>query len=100
MKGKTIANNLVIDGIGLHSGQNVSIELLPSSCGYIYFSDKNNPQKQLKALFSNVIDTNLGTTIANAENINFEKFYRINFIFFSLIAIRMKTMLIRLVYWL
>lgn len=67
MKGKTIANNLIVDGIGLHSGREVSVEFVPSSCGYIYFSDKNNPKKQLKALFSNVVDTNLGTTIANVE---------------------------------
>lgn len=67
MKEKTIANNLIVDGIGLHSGRRVSVEFVPSSCGYIYFNDKNDPKKQLKALFSNVVDTNLGTTIANVE---------------------------------
>ena len=56
-----------MDGIGLHSGQRASIEFMPSSCGYIYFSDKNNSKKQLKATFNNVVDTNLGTTIANLE---------------------------------
>lgn len=67
MKEKTIANNLIINGIGLHSGKKVSIEFIPSHCGYIYFSDKNNHKKRLKTLFDNVVDTNLGTTIANAE---------------------------------
>ncbi len=67
MKEKTIANNLIVDGIGLHSGRRASVEFVPSSCGYIYFNDKNDPKKQLKALFSNVVDTNLGTTIANVE---------------------------------
>ena len=67
MKIKTVSKSITIDGIGLHSGKNSIIGLVPSSCGYIYFSDKNNRSKQLKALFDNVVDTNLGTTIANNE---------------------------------
>ena len=67
MKSKTVSKNIIINGIGLHSGKETSIELVPSSCGYIYFVNKSNPKKQLKALFSNVVDTNLGTTISDGE---------------------------------
>lgn len=67
MKEKTISNNLIISGIGLHSGQKMSIELIPSSCGYIYFTNRNNQKEQLKTLFNNVTDTNLGTTISDGK---------------------------------
>lgn len=67
MKKNTISKNLIINGIGLHSGQEATIELIPSDCGYIYFTKKNDTKAQIIASFDNVTDTNLGTNISNEK---------------------------------
>lgn len=65
MKQKTIAKELEISGIGLHSGEIVSIKLIPSEIEGINFKKTGKRSKYLLANYRNVIDTNLGTTIAN-----------------------------------
>lgn len=67
MKQKTLAEKLTISGIGIHSGKEASITLLPSERGVIEFTkpmDQNKlEQPRLEANYRNVIATNLGTTI-------------------------------------
>jgi UDP-3-O-[3-hydroxymyristoyl] N-acetylglucosamine deacetylase len=65
MKKKTIQKSVSFSGIGLHSGRMIGIKLLPRKSGGIVF--KNDKGDTLKALFSNVIDTQLGTTISNGK---------------------------------
>lgn len=65
MKQKTIAKELEISGIGLHSGEVVSIKLIPSEMDGINFRNTRNKTEYLLANYKNIIDTNLGTTISN-----------------------------------
>jgi UDP-3-O-[3-hydroxymyristoyl] N-acetylglucosamine deacetylase len=65
MKKKTIGKIISFNGIGLHSGQEISIKLLPrKSGGIVFINDKN---EEIQALFSNVVNTQLGTTISNGR---------------------------------
>ena len=64
---QTIAQPVSIDGIGLHSGVNVSMKLYPAEADYgIKFirTDLNN-NNIIDALWSNVTNTKLSTTISN-----------------------------------
>jgi UDP-3-O-[3-hydroxymyristoyl] N-acetylglucosamine deacetylase len=68
---KTINSKINCSGVGLHSGNFASITLNPAPCNHgIVFrrTDKNNAI--IKANYSNVVDTRLGTTIANADKIH------------------------------
>lgn len=65
---KTINNKISCSGIGLHSGAAVSISLFPAKCdsGIIFKRiDLKNTDNVIKADYRNVIEANLGTTIAN-----------------------------------
>ena len=65
-KCKTIQNEIVFSGIGLHSGKMVNMKLVPSNDGGIVFKRVDKKENNIvKGLFSNVIDTKLGTTIGN-----------------------------------
>ena len=66
-KQQTLSQPILINGIGLHSGVNVQMKLLPAEAnfGIKFFRtdlDKNNI---IEALWSNVSNTNLSTTISN-----------------------------------
>ena len=74
-KEKTIAREITISGIGLHSGNISNVTLKPSENGGIIF--RNNDGTEIKALYSNVIDTNLGTTIGLNVRDGVEKFLTI-----------------------
>jgi UDP-3-O-[3-hydroxymyristoyl] N-acetylglucosamine deacetylase len=65
MKAKTIVKPIAFGGIGLHSGRMTSVKLLPRKSGGIVFA--NNKKEVVKPLFSNVIDTQLGTTVSNGK---------------------------------
>ena len=62
MKQKTINNKVNFTGVGLHSGVNVNIELIPTKENNGIVFSKNNIL--IEALYNNVIDTKLGTTVA------------------------------------
>ncbi len=67
LKQQTLSQPILINGIGLHSGVNVQMKLLPAEAnfGIKFFRtdlDKNNI---IEALWSNVSNTNLSTTISN-----------------------------------
>ena len=64
---KTIAAAVSINGIGLHSGVDVSMKLYPAESDYgIKFirTDLTN-NNIIEALWSNVTNTKLSTTISN-----------------------------------
>jgi UDP-3-O-[3-hydroxymyristoyl] N-acetylglucosamine deacetylase len=61
MKARTIKRAITFKGIGLHSGDPIELRLSPRKSGGIFF--KNEQNQTLEALFSNVVDTQLGTTI-------------------------------------
>ena len=75
MKQNTIKKEISFSGIGLHSGVNVNIKILPApiNTGIIFkrtdIKDSNN---KVKATYNNVVNTNLGTTIGTSNN--FQKF--------------------------
>jgi UDP-3-O-[3-hydroxymyristoyl] N-acetylglucosamine deacetylase len=65
---KTINSKVTCTGIGLHSGKNSSITLGPAACdtGIIFRrTDIDNQDNAIKASYKNVVQTNLGTVIAN-----------------------------------
>jgi len=64
---KTLSNEFVCDGIGLHSGKRTKINILPSdvNTGINFIrKDLENNQK-IVASYKNVSDTKLGTTLEN-----------------------------------
>ena len=68
---QTISKPILINGIGLHSGLNVSMNLLPAKADFgvkFYRSDlvSNNV---IEALWSNVSNTQLNTTITNSSGV-------------------------------
>ncbi len=65
---KTINSTVSCNGVGLHSGVNTTINLIPAPCdtGIIFRrTDVADAKGAVKASYKNVVDTNLGTTIAN-----------------------------------
>jgi len=65
---RTISSSVNCNGIGLHSGVNVKMVLLPAPIdnGITFIrSDIGAEKGTIKASYKNVIDANLGTTIAN-----------------------------------
>ena len=69
---KTIAKPVSISGIGLHSGSNVSMKLFPADADYgIKFIRKDLKSNNLiEALWSNVSNTKLSTTISNKSGVS------------------------------
>lgn len=68
MKQKTIKNEIAFSGIGLHSGVNVNIKIKPAqeNVGIVFRRiDIKEHDNEVKALYKNVVNTQLGTTIAN-----------------------------------
>jgi len=64
---QTIAEPVSINGIGLHSGVDVSMKLFPAEADYgIKFVRKDlNKNNVIEAVWSNVTNTKLSTTISN-----------------------------------
>ena len=64
---QTISSPILIEGIGLHSGINVSMRLLPAEAdfGIRFFRTDLNSNNMIKALWSNVTNTQLSTSISN-----------------------------------
>ena len=67
---KTLKNNVAINGVGLHTGQKVSIKINPAPEDYgIVFrrTDVEGFNNIVRADYRNVTKTQLGTTISNQE---------------------------------
>jgi len=64
---KTLNRKVVCDGIGLHSGLKIKMEIVPAEANHgIIFIRKDIPDNQkIYASYKNVSDTKLGTTIIN-----------------------------------
>lgn len=65
---KTINSKISCNSLGLHSGANVNMTLVPAPCdtGIIFRRiDLKKGENEIKANYKNVVSTNLGTTIAN-----------------------------------
>lgn len=67
----TIAREISCSGIGIHSGLTVTMKILPApvDTGIVFRRmDVNNPEaREVHALYDQVVDTMMGTTIANAQ---------------------------------
>ena len=66
MKQTTIKNEISFSGIGLHSGviTNITIKPAEANTGIVFKRiDVKDKKNEIKATYSNVINTNLGTTI-------------------------------------
>ena len=66
----TLAETITITGVGLHSGKDVSLSLSPAVAGHgLVFvrSDITDSDNVIPALWSNVVDTQLCTVIANKD---------------------------------
>ena len=65
---QTISNAILVNGVGLHSGINVSMKLIPADKDYgikFFRTDLNSKNNQIDAIWSNVSNTQLSTTISN-----------------------------------
>ena len=69
---QTISKPISINGIGLHSGKSVSMQLYPAQADYgIKFIRKDlSDNNVIEALWSNVSNTNLSTTISNKNAVS------------------------------
>jgi len=69
---QTISEPILVRGIGLHSGINVTMQLYPAEADYgIKFIRKDIVDNNvIEALWSNVSNTNLSTTISNEYGIS------------------------------
>jgi UDP-3-O-[3-hydroxymyristoyl] N-acetylglucosamine deacetylase len=65
MKQRTLKNRIEFSGIGLHSGANVSVRMLPSEAdsGITFLRTDLKNSVAIKAVASSVIDTSYATTI-------------------------------------
>ncbi len=64
---QTLSNSILITGVGLHSGINVSMKLLPADedFGIKFYRTDLKSNNIVEALWSNVSNTQLSTTISN-----------------------------------
>ena len=69
---QTLSEPISINGIGLHTGVNVSMKLIPADIDYgIRFIRTDLIENNIiKALWSNVTNTTLSTTISNNEGVS------------------------------
>ena len=68
---KTIKEKISLKGIGLHTGKNVEINLLPSepNSGIIFKRTDLNRNNIIIPMFNNVVDTTLCTTLSNEHGV-------------------------------
>ena len=64
---QTISNPIIISGIGLHSGVEVSMKLIPAEAdfGIKFYRTDLTSNNEVEAIWSNVSNTELSTTISN-----------------------------------
>ncbi len=68
-KQRTLKTPVIITGVGLHSGQNVTIKILPAPVNHWYKFKRVDLEnsKPIAAVAENVIDTSRGTTLGNGD---------------------------------
>tara|TARA_B100000700_G_scaffold328541_1_gene446697 strand:- start:795 stop:1721 length:927 start_codon:yes stop_codon:yes gene_type:complete len=64
---KTLKNKVFCEGVGLHTGNNTQIKILPAdvNSGITFIREDLNKDRKIVASYKNVCDTKLGTTIEN-----------------------------------
>ena len=64
---RTLKKEVFCEGIGLHSGKKTKIQILPAdvNTGITFIREDLAKNQKIDALYKNVIDTKLGTTLAN-----------------------------------
>ena len=64
---RTLKKEVFCEGIGLHSGKKTKIQILPAdvNTGITFIREDLTKNQKIDALYKNVIDTKLGTTLAN-----------------------------------
>ena len=69
---QTISKPILINGIGLHKGVNVSMKLIPAEADYgiCFHRTDLSSNNMVKALWSNVTNTQLSTTITNSSGVS------------------------------
>jgi len=69
---KTISKQISFSGIGVHSGLKVNITLRPALAnrGIVFRRTDLSKNNEILALYSNVSETKLGTTISNQQNVS------------------------------
>ncbi len=69
---QTLSKSISIDGVGLHSGNKVSMKLLPAEADYgiKFFRTDLDRNSEIEAIWSNVTNTQLSTTITNKKGIS------------------------------
>ena len=71
-KQKTISKSITITGIGLHTGNNVSMTLNPAppNTGFVFRIKKGKSTVFIKAIYSNVLSTELCTLLSDGNGNN------------------------------
>ncbi len=71
-KQQTISKAITANGLGLHSGVEVSMKLLPADVdhGIVFYRTDLNSNNKIKAIWSNVSNTQLSTTISNKQGVS------------------------------
>ena len=71
-KQKTISKSITITGIGLHTGNNVSMTLNPAppNTGFVFRIKKDKSTVFIKAIYSNVHSTELCTLLSDGNGNN------------------------------
>ena len=66
---QTISKAITVNGLGLHSGVEVSMKLLPAEVdhGIVFYRTDLNSNNKIEAIWSNVSNTQLSTTISNKK---------------------------------
>lgn len=67
----TVLNTISIKGIGLHSGQEVTLNIKPASenTGLVFVRTDLSENNDIKAIYKNVIDTKMCTVVANSHGV-------------------------------
>jgi len=69
---QTLRNRISCSGVGLHGGAKVSLTLHPAApnTGIVFYrGDVQNDEPRIQALYHNVVDTAMCTTIANEDGV-------------------------------
>ena len=71
-KQQTLQSEIVINGIGLHTGKDVKIKIQPANNnnGIKFIRTDIKKNNIIEALWSNVTSTNLSTTISNQKGVS------------------------------
>ena len=69
---QTIENSILVEGIGLHSGKDVELKMEPAEVdnGIKFIRVDSNKNNIIEAIWSNVSETLLSTTISNEHGIS------------------------------